>query len=112
MTQEELEAYFRELMLASAITPIKDINRCFTEEIQHGAKEAIKDYNQKNNTNFEVVEIEKANVGGSCGIGLYITFKVKPSGTPAEYPTTTFQAQVLDCTAGYFIEVCRIKPSN
>ncbi|KAG6603297.1 hypothetical protein SDJN03_03906, partial [Cucurbita argyrosperma subsp. sororia] len=60
--------------------------------IQDCAEKAINEYNIKNGTNFEFVEVVRANHQASMGILYYITFDVKQIIT--EIPTT-FEAKVL-----------------
>ncbi|KAG6600691.1 hypothetical protein SDJN03_05924, partial [Cucurbita argyrosperma subsp. sororia] len=69
-------------------------NSWMLKEVRISANKAIEHYNKENGTNFEVVEIVKANHSGCCGSMYYITFNVKPIGTSTEFSPITFQAKV------------------
>ncbi|CAA7062473.1 unnamed protein product [Microthlaspi erraticum] len=74
-------------------------------------KEAIEDYNKKEGTSFEFVEVEKANVYSNSGYVYFITFVAKD--TRDHNQTKIFQAKVIHV---YCREIehsfCRLKPGQ
>ncbi|KAG6600694.1 hypothetical protein SDJN03_05927, partial [Cucurbita argyrosperma subsp. sororia] len=107
---------FGNVYAFSLITPMK-LHEVpgMLKEVQISANEAIKHYNNENGTNFEVVDIVKANHSGCCGSMYDITFNVKPIGTSVEFPPITFQAKVyyaIPIKDIIDVELCRPKPSN
>ncbi|KAL1217425.1 hypothetical protein V5N11_004603 [Cardamine amara subsp. amara] len=72
------------------------------------AKEAIQDYNNRQGTSFEFVEVDKANIHMNSGFTYFITFVVKGHNDV----TQIFQAKVINvfCREEFEHCFCRPKP--
>ncbi|KAG2297252.1 hypothetical protein Bca52824_043921 [Brassica carinata] len=85
--------------------------RTETDRLYFGrlAKEAIADYNTREGTSFEFVEVEKANVYSNSGYIYFITFVAKD---PCDQ-TKVFQAKVCNVLCREIEHsFCRLKPGQ
>ncbi|XP_018473134.1 uncharacterized protein LOC108844379 isoform X2 [Raphanus sativus] len=85
---------------------IRETDRQFFRRL---AKEAIADYNTREGTRFEFVEVEKANVYSNSGFVYFITFVAKD---PCDQ-TKVFQAKVVNVFCREIEHsFCRLKPGQ
>ncbi|XP_050221439.1 protein HASTY 1-like isoform X2 [Mercurialis annua] len=126
MTDEEFKRYMEQLDASGGfdmndfsncrafgmIQPM-ELNEVSVTELDKYIKMALEEFNQKENSNFECVEIEKANVLGGLRTEYYITFKAKDEKRVSIY---TFQALIFYdyvCEKRHYetsVGICRLKP--
>ncbi|XP_055960885.1 protein HASTY 1-like isoform X2 [Mercurialis annua] len=128
ITDEELKKYMEQLNASGGfemgdfpnvyefgmIQPMK-LNERSVAELDKYIKMALEEFNQKENSNFECVEIEKASVLGGLRTEYYITFKAKDENRVS---TFTFQALIFYdyvCEKRHYetsVGICRLKPDT
>ncbi|XP_055960895.1 protein HASTY 1-like [Mercurialis annua] len=105
---------FSNVRAFGMIQPMK-LNERSIAELDKYIKMALEEFNQKENSNFECVEIEKASVLGELRTEYYITFKAKDENRVS---TFTFQALIFYdyvCEKRHYetsVGICRLKPDT
>ncbi|CAL5368873.1 unnamed protein product [Camellia sinensis] len=91
-------------------TPLHNFDE-IADDLKSFSELALKEYNEKEHTNLELVKVVKVNVASVAGFLYYITFDVKDA-TAVDGGTMEFQACVWDGIAHTKVVISRLKSST